>query len=102
MAKNKTPDWYYSEFQQVGLDFEKSEEVENYDSDYGDSRDRTEELEYMANAVKLQLDNVLLEIGTATGEFAVEFTKRCKKVYALDVSKPMLEYAKKKARVFDL
>lgn len=31
----RVPDWYYNEFQQVGLDFEKSEEVENYDNDYG-------------------------------------------------------------------
>lgn len=89
--------WYYNEFQQVGLDFENTDEVKRYDSDIENSRNRREELNYLSDAVELKPEHVLMEIGTATGEFAVEFSKICRKVYALDVSSAMIDYARNKA-----
>jgi len=40
----------------------------------------------------------LLEIGTGTGNFAIEAAKHCNKVYAIDVSSAMIAYAKQKAQ----
>ncbi len=37
-------------------------------------------------------------IGTGTGQFAIAAAQKCHKVYAIDVSKPMLEYAEQQAK----
>jgi ABC-2 type transport system permease protein len=42
---------------------------------------------------------VIIEIGTGTGEFAIEVSKYCKKVIALDVSRTMLDFANEKAKM---
>ncbi len=56
-----------------------------------------EETEEIINLVGLTKNHVLLEFGTGTGEFAIEVAKHCSKVYAVDISPTMLEFARQKA-----
>lgn len=91
-------EWYYNEFKQTGINFENEEEVKQYDEKYKITRNLDMESEMISNAIDLKSDSVILEIGTGTGEMAIRLSKLCKKVYACDVSKPMLDYAGKKAK----
>ncbi|WP_199613555.1 class I SAM-dependent methyltransferase [Paenibacillus alkalitolerans] len=88
-------DWFYDEVRQVGTDFTDYDQVMQYDSNMGD---RSAEIQKLIHIMKLDNTQTVLEIGTGTGSIAVGVAPSCKQVYAIDVSKPMLDYAAKKAR----
>lgn len=89
--------WYFDEFTQVGTDYTDINKVKVYDDKMQKFRNYKEEAEIILNKFNVNSNDVILEIGTGTGHFAIEASKRCKKVYAIDVSKTMLEYAESKA-----
>jgi putative AdoMet-dependent methyltransferase len=91
----KFPNWYYTELEQVGVDFENQAEVEAYDRNQP-SNSVEESLELL-RSLGIQQNHIVIEFGTATGNFAIEVAKYCRFVHAVDVSKVMLEYAHKKA-----
>lgn len=72
--------------------------VKQYDERHGQFRNINKENKDVLRLLSVQQDHVIADIGTGTGEFAIQAAKNCKKVYAIDVSKTMLEYAEKKAR----
>ncbi|MBT3319290.1 MAG: class I SAM-dependent methyltransferase [Clostridia bacterium] len=102
MAKNMVPDWYYNEFEQIGVDFGSVEEVESYDEKRKHFRDSQQELAYFEKAIGLKPHFEVLEIGCGTAALALGLARKCKAVTAIDVSKTMLEYAKEKAREKDV
>jgi putative AdoMet-dependent methyltransferase len=55
------------------------------------------EIQEVLDFLDLQPDQIVLEIGTGTGEFALAAARHCAKVYAIDLSAGMLKYAEKKA-----
>jgi len=98
MAGFETRDWYYNEFQHVGLDFESAEEVEKYDDELGKGINQRDNCKEIVDALGIKCTDSVLEIGTATGKLAVDLSYVCKNVYAIDISEPMLEYARVKAK----
>lgn len=92
---SKFPRWYYNELSQVGVDFENQAEVEAYDPNQP-SNSAEESLE-LIRSLGIQQDHIVIEFGTATGNFAIETAKHCRFVHAVDVSKAMLEHAQQKA-----
>jgi putative AdoMet-dependent methyltransferase len=93
--KNK---WYYDEFTQVGTDFTDINKVEVYDTKMLKFRNYKQEAESILKTLNVNSNHIILEIGTGTGHFAIEASKKCKKIYAIDISKTMLDYAKLKAK----
>lgn len=91
--------WYYDELKQVGVDYEDKKKVAEYDSVMQNLRDVKKELEEISTSINLKADQVIIEIGAGTGEFAIEVSKYCKKVFALDISRTMLDFANKKAQM---
>lgn len=91
------PVWYYDEFQHVGTDYGSVEEVRIYDERMQSLRDVAGECEAILRALDLTPGSTLIEIGTGTGEFAVHAAQHGMKVYALDISRIMLDYARQKA-----
>jgi len=89
--------WRYNEFKQVGIDYDKIEEVEAYDARHAKFRNVVDENDAILDALDVHPVHVLIEIGTGTGALALQASRRCKKVIAVDVSMPMLAFAKKKA-----
>jgi len=87
----------YDEFKHVGTDYGSIDEVADYDRRMQKMRDISKESTLILDALNLSPDNTILEIGTGTGEFAIAASSRCSKVYAVDVSPVMLDYAKRKA-----
>jgi ubiquinone/menaquinone biosynthesis C-methylase UbiE len=98
MSGFESRDWYYNEYQQVGLDFESAEKVENYDDEVGRGISRSDESSDIADALGIKSTDSVLEIGTATGILAIDLSFICQNVYAIDISEPMLECAREKAK----
>lgn len=93
------PKWFYDERQQIGTDYSDANEVEEYDMLMQKIRNVKLEIEEIRAAINLNRDSSVLEIGTGTGKLAIEVSKHCKEVVAIDVSAEMIEYAQKKAKV---
>ncbi len=94
----ENPAWQYDENKQIGTDYEDVFEIRAYDRRMAKIRDVGRELQEVIDLLDLAPDSTLLEIGTGTGEFPIAAVERCSRVIAADVSLPMLEYARKKAK----
>ena len=90
------PAWQYHEPDHPGANFDALAEI--YDRNMQKFRDVQGEIEEILDFLDLQPDQTVLEIGTGTGEFALAAARRCRKVYAVDLSAGMLRYAEKKAQ----
>ena len=89
--------WQYDELIHVGTNYHDITEVEAYDIRHSKFRDVKRENDEILDALSIQQNHTVIEIGTGTGAFAMQTARRCKKVYAIDISQAMLDYAKSKA-----
>ncbi len=96
---NYHPGWQYNEMQQVGTDYTDERRVKEYDLQMQKLRDVKKETEDIIKVINLNSGHSVLEIGTGTGSFAIEAARHCTKVFAVDISPGMLEFAKHKARI---
>jgi ubiquinone/menaquinone biosynthesis C-methylase UbiE len=90
--------WLYNETIQVGTDYQDISKVQSYDMQMAKFRDFKKEATDIIEAICLKKEHSLLEIGTGTGNFAIEVARHCNHVYAVDVSSAMIAYAKQKAK----
>jgi len=74
------------------------DEIRRYDQKMSRMRDLRREIQEISDQLALLPGQKILEIGTGTGNFAIFAAKIGAEVIAADVSKPMLEYAKEKAK----
>ena len=89
--------WQYDEFNQVGKDYSLPEEVEMYDARHSDFRDLDQESNAVLDILSPGKDQVMIDYGSGSGTFAIQASLRCARVYAVDVSKAMLDCARSKA-----
>lgn len=94
---SQNPGWYYDEFKQIGVDYTDLKEVETYDLSMQKLRDIENEAKGILELLKIKNTDLVLEIGTGTGELALKLSGHCKKVVAIDVSRTMIYFAKTKA-----
>ncbi len=94
--------WLYDETVQVGTDYQDVSNVQDYDMKMAKFRDVAKEATDIIEAISLGKEHSLLEIGTGTGNFAIEAAKHCNNVYAIDVSSAMIDYAKQKAQTMEI
>lgn len=97
MKLNK--EWFYDETIQVGTNYQDISNVQAYDQQMAKFRDVKKEAKDIIEAISLGREHSLLEIGTGTGNFAIEAAKHCNEIYAIDVSSAMIAYAKQKAQI---
>ncbi len=90
-------EWQWDEFQQVGTDYARLEEVEAYDARMASARDVATENREDLDALALPKGAAVLDIGCGTGRFARAALARGLKAAAADISPMMLEYLRKKA-----
>jgi putative AdoMet-dependent methyltransferase len=91
--------WYYDDLRQVGLDFEDTAAVESYDRN---QRVDAEQDRALLDRLGVDGDHVVIDIGCGTAAFAVEAARRCRTVYAVDISARMLAFARQRADGQDL
>jgi len=90
--------WYYNELLQAGVDYSSVEEVQRYDTRMGKLRDIKGEIDIIIDALNPTPESIILEIGSGTGEFSIALARLCRKLYAIDVSPVMIDYARQKAK----
>ncbi|MCW8965591.1 MAG: methyltransferase domain-containing protein [Candidatus Pacearchaeota archaeon] len=87
----------FNEFQHVGVDYNDNSKVEVYDKEMGSFRDFEAESKNIIKQIDLKPGHRVIELGTGTGNFAIAAAKICKEVFAVDISKTMLQNAQMKA-----
>jgi putative AdoMet-dependent methyltransferase len=97
MTRINDMSWQYNEFEQVGTDYGSKAEVKIYDASHSDFRDMEAEGLNVLDMLGIKASNSVIDIGSGTGTFAIQAAKRCAMVYAVDVSKAMLDRAQSKA-----
>lgn len=96
---NPPPQWQYDEMKQVGTDYTNDAQVQAYDRQMQKFRDAKKEIEKIINTIKLGMNQEILEFGTGTGSFSIEAARHCSRVFAVDISPQMLEFARQKAKI---
>lgn len=91
------PSWQFNEMNQVGVDYAAHSEVESFDVLHGKFRNVKQENEDIIKMLSIQKEHSVIEVGTATGAFALQVAEHAKQVYAVDVSRAMLDHAQQKA-----
>ncbi|HBG28182.1 MAG: hypothetical protein A2Y10_19580 [Planctomycetes bacterium GWF2_41_51] len=94
----KTPKWQYDEFKHCGVDFSNPAEVESYEETHRQMRDFKKETQDIVKAVGISGKDTIIDFGCGTGAFTFNAADKCRKIYAVDVSKAMLNFCKKKCR----
>lgn len=89
--------WQYDEFRQIGKDYGDPAEVEIYDSTHADFRDVKAESARVLDLLALRPGDILIDFGAGTGALAIQAARRNIRVYAVDVSRSMIAYARAKA-----
>ncbi|MCL7415593.1 MAG: methyltransferase domain-containing protein [ANME-2 cluster archaeon] len=62
-------------------------------------RDTKQETKAIIDLLHISRDQNVLELGTGTGEFAIEAARHCATLHAVDVSPAMLDHARQKAKL---
>ncbi len=93
-------DWMYNEFNQVGVDYSKTDTANEYDGEMECFRDYEQEVEAFIEKLEIQNPGELsvIDIGCGTGAFSIYASNHFKQIYAVDVSKEMISVASKKAK----
>jgi ubiquinone/menaquinone biosynthesis C-methylase UbiE len=92
-------DWIYDEFRHVGVDYSEKSNVDNYDARMESFRDHEKEVREFLDKLNVPdtEELTLIDIGCGTGSFAVHASQYFRKIYAVDVSREMLDAASSKA-----
>jgi putative AdoMet-dependent methyltransferase len=91
------PKWQYNEMKFSGVDFSNPEQVAVYDSMHRKFRDYAKGTEEIIRRLGIGPESVVIDLGSGTGAFTLHAAKKCRKIYAVDISKAMLDYCRQKA-----
>lgn len=90
--------WRYNEWTPCGVNYNSVLCAMSYDIHHRRFRDYRKESEEIMALLDLGADQSVMDMGCGTGAFALHAAERCRKVYAVDVSKAMLRCARRKAK----
>jgi putative AdoMet-dependent methyltransferase len=96
-VKKQIPKWYYDENKPCGVDYTSYEEVAVYDEMHMKFRDYEKGADEIIKRLDLGPDSVVIDMGCGTGAFALNASRKCRLVYAVDISATMLNYCREKA-----
>jgi putative AdoMet-dependent methyltransferase len=91
------PRWQYDEMKPSGVDFSDIEEVLAYDIMHKKFRDYARMSEEIIRRLNLNPESIVIDMGSGTGAFALHAAKKCRTLYAVDISDCMLEYSRQQA-----
>jgi putative AdoMet-dependent methyltransferase len=94
--KSQMNNWFYDEFRYAGVDYTNPEQVAVFDQRHQRFRDYKKSTEAILACLKLGREDSVIDMGAGTGAFVLHAAPHVKTVYAVDVSAPMLDYARQK------
>ncbi|MER3434228.1 MAG: SAM-dependent methyltransferase [Leptolyngbya sp. ERB_1_1] len=90
------PDWYFSEYNMAGVDFEDAAQVEVFDLKQLSSTPEKEQA--LVSRLGISSEQTVIDLGAGTGTFAIQAALTGATIYAIDISQAMLTYAQNKAQ----
>jgi len=91
------PKWQYNEMKFSGVDFSRIEQVAAYDNMHRKFRDYEKGTEEIIRRLALDANSTVIDLGSGTGAFALNAAKKCKTIYAVDISAAMIDYCRGQA-----
>jgi len=91
------PKWQYNEMKFCGVDYSRADEVAAYDCMHKKFRDYSKSTNEIIRRLSLGSDSTVIDLGAGTGAFALHAAKRCRTIYAVDISAAMIEYCRQQA-----
>jgi ubiquinone/menaquinone biosynthesis C-methylase UbiE len=88
--------WFYDEYRYAGVDYTNPEQVAVYDKRHQRFRDYKKSTEAILARLGLGAKHTVIDLGCGTGAFIVHAAPQVKWVYAVDVSTPMMDFARQK------
>jgi putative AdoMet-dependent methyltransferase len=91
--------WVYNEEKYAGVDYSQNKLAGNYDNQHLKFRNYEQEYNEILEFISLEniQDSTLIDMGCGTGAIAIHAAKSFQKIYAVDISKAMIDQARKKA-----
>lgn len=86
--------WYYDEYKSCGVDYSSIEQIKQYDANHSQFRNFDNEAKEIINDLLLNDNSIVADIGCGTAAITNAIAQKVKKIYAFDVSKQMIEYAR--------
>jgi ubiquinone/menaquinone biosynthesis C-methylase UbiE len=90
--------WQYHEMVQAGADHSDVDRAKNYDENMLRLRNFEREAGELIQSLVINENDTIADFGCGTGALTIELAKKCRKIYAVDVSNPMLAIVKEKAQ----
>ncbi|NLW37287.1 MAG: class I SAM-dependent methyltransferase [Peptococcaceae bacterium] len=101
-SQGAVPSWLYDERAKAGVDYNDTAIAAEYDNCHARFRDYEREARLVMERLDLQQGHRVIDLGCGTGAFAIPAARICRKVYAVDISRAMLERCAEKARAAGL
>jgi ubiquinone/menaquinone biosynthesis C-methylase UbiE len=79
------------------VDYLRRDEVAAYDRMHKKFRDYEKSAEEIIRRLSLNADSTVIDLGSGTGAFALHAARKCRTVYAVDISDAMLDYCRQQA-----
>lgn len=99
---SQEPLWLYNEFKSTGVDYEDIEVARQFEKRHLSFRNFDKEFTTIRDRVNLKQTDVVLDLGCGSGAFVIPAAKYCHRVYAVDVSNPMLTILREKIEAQNL
>jgi ubiquinone/menaquinone biosynthesis C-methylase UbiE len=91
------PLWQYDELKHSGVDYANPAQVQAFDTRHQRFRNYEEETRAVIDLLELEPEQTVIDIGAGTGAFSLNAAVFCRKIYAVDVSRAMVEFCRQKA-----
>jgi putative AdoMet-dependent methyltransferase len=91
------PAWQYDELKHAGVDYADPAQAAVYDKRHQRFRDYRKDAEAVAARLGVNSEHTIVDLGAGTGAFTLHAAPMCRKIFAVDVSRPMLEFCRKEA-----
>jgi ubiquinone/menaquinone biosynthesis C-methylase UbiE len=88
--------WFYDESKHAGVNYASIEFIQQYDENHSKFRNFTQEAEEIIDALHLTTKSIVADIGCGTCAITHHIAQKVKKIYAIDISRSMLDYARQK------
>lgn len=92
------PDWYFDEQFHAGVDYSDKKIVSDYDKQHTKFRNYENEASRIVKALGINKNDVVIDMGCGTGGISLCLAKKCKKLYAVDISPKMIELCNSKIK----
>ncbi|HEY9797414.1 MAG TPA: hypothetical protein V6D30_17345 [Leptolyngbyaceae cyanobacterium] len=88
------PKWFYDEFQQSGVNFEDTAQVEAFDRNQRSSSEEAEQA--LIEWLGISAGHTVIDLGAGTGTFAIQAGKAGAYVHAVDYRQPCSHLPKRR------